>query len=65
MTRRWQTDPYFEKYVQKFYTAVAIPDRSLRDAEIRRLMADFKKRKIETSTAPNLAPARSKKVSSL
>lgn len=55
MTRRWQSDPYFEKYVQQFYEAVAITDRGTRDAEIRRLMASFKKRRIEPATRKKAA----------
>ncbi len=54
MSRRWQSDPYFEKYVHQFYEAVAIPDRTKRDAEIRRLMATFKRHKVNLSSIKKL-----------
>lgn len=62
MTRRWRSDPYFEEYVQQFYEAVAIPDRTTRDAQIRRLMASFKQHRVEPAIRKKEAKAAKKKV---
>ncbi len=62
MTRRWQNDPAFEKQVHQFYEAVAIPDRATRDAEIRRLLASFKKQRSQPAARRKAAPGAKKKV---
>lgn len=62
MTRRWQNDPAFEKQVHQFYEAVAIPDRTTRDAEIRRLLASFKKQRSQPAVRRNAIPGAKKKV---
>ncbi len=61
MTRRWQNDPAFEKQVHQFYEAVAIGDRTTRDAEIRRLLASFKKQRLQPAARKKAAPGTKKK----